>query len=154
MKVYFTQLYVQPSVEFPFSYRFQHYLSTTVTDLVTPSATFREQYGSDSKLVFNISAKRIIQEAEIKGPTVFKKTKDVEYSVFLPFDVIMCNSEVPQSALRYLLHGVCSVFESLGIDPTPIVERQESMIQHICSDPEMFRSSGDNPGWGEKQRRC
>jgi hypothetical protein len=138
MKVYFGQIYIEPGVKFPFSHHFQGRLSEEITALAEPSAEFIKKYGSDFDLIFNVSAKNTIQDNEIRGPTVFRKTKDVEYTVFLPFDVISRNPEVSKSALKYLLSGVCSVFKLLGIDTTQLVERQESMIENICSDPTMF----------------
>jgi hypothetical protein len=138
MKVHFGQIYIEPGVRFPFSYHFQRRLSQTIAALVVPSAKVIKQYGSDFKLIFNISAKKAIQDNEIRGPTVFKKTKDVEYTLFLPFDVISRNSEVLQSALTFLLKGVCSVLRSLDIDTAKIVEAEASMIENLCSDPKMF----------------
>jgi hypothetical protein len=138
MKIWFGQIYIEPGVSFPFSYRFQHRLSEEVTALVLPSAKFIDTYGSDFELMFRISAKRGIEDNEIKGPTVFRKSHDVEYTVFLPFDAIMCKSQVPQSALRLLLMGIRVVLQALEIDTAGIAARQEALIEHICSDPEMF----------------
>jgi hypothetical protein len=114
-------------------------MSDEITAVVAPSAQFLEKYGSDFKLIFNVSAKNTIDDNEIRGPTVFKKTKDVEYTVFLPFDTISHSSEVYQCALTFLLKGVCSVLESLGIDTARIVGQQELMIRDICLDPTMFK---------------
>jgi hypothetical protein len=141
MKAYFGQIYIAPGVRFPFSHLFQAYLSKEITALVEPSHTFVKKYGSDFNLIFNVSAKRAIQDNEIKGPTVFKKTKDVEYTVSLPFDVITRDAEVPKSALKFLLNGVCSVFESLDIGTAKIMERKGALIESICSDPTMFEEA-------------
>ena len=140
MKVWFGQIYIEPGVSFPFNHHFQRYLSKEITDLVEPSTKFIKKYGSDFKLGFNVSAKNAIQDIEINGPTVFRKSKDVEYTIFLPFDVITHNAEVPKCALKFLMRGVCSVFESLDIDVAKILEKQDSLIEHICSDPTMFES--------------
>ena len=138
MKVYFRQFYVEPGVAFPFSHCFSSRLSDEITAIAVPSPTFIKKYGHNFDLVFNISAKREIKDIELRGPTVFRKTKDVEYTVFLPFDVITGNSEVPQSAIRYLLSGVRAVFTLLGFDTEKLVERQEAMINRIPADPMMF----------------
>jgi hypothetical protein len=150
MKVHFGQVYIHPGVAFPFSHYFQLYLSREITNLVSASAKFVKKYGSGFELMFNISAKRHLQDNEIKGPTVFKKTKDVEYSIFLPFDVILSSSDVLRSALEFLLRGVCSVLVSQGIDTARIIEKQESLIDHVRSDPTMFGSAlMDNKLFGE-----
>ena len=138
MTIHFGQIYVQPGVNLPFTHRFQLHLSKAMSDLVAPSPAFVERYGSDYDLMFRISARKGLPDAEVLGPTVFRKARDVEYTVFLPFDVITRSSDVPRTALRYLLHSVCSVFEALDIDSSKIVGRQESIIEGICSDPTML----------------
>jgi len=138
MKVHFGQIYMQPGVTFPFSTRFQRSLGDEITQLVQPSATFIRKYGTDWELMFRISAKTQIDDSEIRGPTLFKKDKDIEYTVFLPFDTIAQSGQVPQSALQFLLKACCHVFRTLNIDPTIVEQSKESMISRICSDREMF----------------
>lgn len=138
MKVWFGQIYIEPGVSFPFSHHFQRYLSEKITALVAPSVMFIKEYGSDYELMFNISAKTTIQDNEIKGPTVFKKSKDVEYTIFLPFDVITSSSEDCKCALKFLLKGACSVFKSLDIDTIRILEYRDSLIEQVCSNSMMF----------------
>jgi hypothetical protein len=143
MKVYFGQIYIEPGVAFGFTHLFQAYLSREITALVEPSVEFINKYGRDYNLMFNISAKAAIQDNEIRGPAVFKKTKDVEFSVFLPFNVIVRTPQISQSALAFLFRGVYSVFELLHIDASRIVEKQQSLITYICSDPTMFEGKGN-----------
>ena len=140
MKVWFGQFYIEPSVNFPFSHHLQRRLSQEITALVEPSAKFINEYGLDFELMFRISAKEALKESEIRGPTVFNKTKDVEYTVFLPFTVIMRHADAPKHALRYLLKAVCDVFDTLEINKTELIKQQQSLIDHICADPTMLDS--------------
>src|SRR5262249_28304632 len=116
MKVAFSQVYIEPGANFPFSVHFQRLLTTEVTALVQPSANFLETYGEVSELIFRVSAKHRLEDNEIKGPTVFKKEKDVEFTVFLPFDVIMTHSDAPKQAVHFLLKGVCEALDILKIE--------------------------------------
>jgi hypothetical protein len=141
MKVYFGQCYIVAGADFPFSHHFQRRISEQISAAVEPSEQFIKYYGRDFDLTFNISAKRDIKDNEIVGPTVYRKTKDVEYTVFLPFDVISRSSQVPESALRFLLKGTCFVFELLGIDATQVVRQQEAMIKEICADPMILQKA-------------
>ena len=140
MKVYFSQIYIRPGVSFPFSHNFQKCMSKEVTAVTVPSAMFIEKYGRDFDLIFRMSAKNSIRDNEIRGPTVFKKEKQIEYSIFLPYDVIANQPNPERSALEFLLSGVRCVFDLLGIDATKLVERQRSIAEKICSDPKMFDS--------------
>lgn len=138
MHVHFGQIYIKPGVRFPFSHHFQERLSEEVTALVRPSGKFIQKYGIDFKVVFNISAKKGIQDNEVRGPTVFKKTKDIEYTVFLPYDVIMREPDTCKCALTYLLRGVRAAFALLDIDDVGLVKGHDALIENICSEPSMF----------------
>jgi hypothetical protein len=138
MRVHFGQIYIEPGITFPFSHHFQRRLAEEITALVKPSETFTKKFGADWELMFRISAKTQIDENEIRGPTIYKRDKNVEYTVFLPFDVIAHEDHVPQMALLFLLKGCCHVFRELGVDPAMIEKSAESMIDTICADPKMF----------------
>jgi hypothetical protein len=101
------------------------------------------KYGSDFTICFYVSAKHKLADNEVRGPTVFRKTKDVEYTIFLPFAVIMKQSDPRRAALAYLFRGVYEVFKKLDIDSAKVSEKEEVMIRRICSDPEMFESQED-----------
>ncbi len=150
MQVSFTQVYIEGGVDFPFSHHFQHRLSREASALVEPSSKFVKKYGEDFELIFYISAKRGLQDNEIRGPTVFKKAKDVEYTVFLPFDVIIPHADAPRHALRFLLKGMGDVFDKLKIDKTRFLEQQEAIVEGICADPTMLAEpdwSGASKTW-------
>jgi hypothetical protein len=146
-----SQIYIEPGVNFPFSHIAIKYIDEGISDLVVPSAKFIHKYGDDYRLIFNISAKHSLEENEIRGPTVFKRTKDVEYSIFLPFTVIVSRADAPQTALKFLFQGIYAVFDSLEIDASRVREQEPSMIEHVCSDQAMFRGklleSDAGPVW-------
>jgi hypothetical protein len=125
-------------VNFPFSHIAIKYLNEGISNLVDPSTQFVRECGEDYRLVFYISAKRALEENEIRGPAVFKKTKDVEYTLFLPFTVIDGSDYPPKAALQFLFQAMYAVFESFGIDTSRVVQAEESMIKHVCSDQAMF----------------
>lgn len=147
MKVWFGQIYSEPGVAFPFSHHCQKRLSREVSSLVNPSAKFIDLYGKNFEIMFRVSAKLSITDNEIIGPAVFKKTKDVEYSVFLPFNQIIRHIDAPRIALKFLLKGVSDIFDSLNIDNAKLVQNQDSIIEGICSDPKML----EEPSWDEAQ---
>ncbi len=137
MKVGFTQVYIEAGVNFPFNYLFQRYLSEELTALVRTSSKFLKKYGPDFDLRFYISAKKSLADNEIRGPGVYKKGKYVEYTVFLPYSVITLKDDINRSALQFLFKGVYAVFEKLEIDSSKVLEREDALIDHICSDPSM-----------------
>ncbi len=139
------QIYVQPGVDFPFTHECQKFLSYEMTEAVVVSDQFVKSYGDSFSLTFNISAKKGIRDNEIKGPSVFRKTGDVEYTIFLPFDTISnklngenCNEDIAKIALQFLFKGIVAVFEWLSISPAAVREKQDSLIEKVCSDPSMI----------------
>lgn len=149
MKIGFMQVYTEPGINFPFSHHVQYRLSEEVEELVSPSAKFVKKFADDFKLIFYVGAKQGRDDNEITGPRVFKKAKDVEYSVFTPFDLIMRHRDAPKVALEYVLKGACDVFDRLEIDTTRLRARQDAIIAGICADPTML----EEPSWDEEENK-
>jgi hypothetical protein len=138
MKVSVGQVYIKPGVSLPFSTRMQVWLSQELTAAASDSAEFEKKYGAGFKLIVRVSADKHMSDNRIKGPTIFKKTKDVEFTVFLPFDVIVAAEEGCRVAVEYLLSGIRWVFEQTGIDPEMLDGKKEFIIERLCSDPTML----------------
>ncbi len=138
MRIYFGQIYIEPGVSFPFSHLFQHRLSEEFTALTVPSPLFVKKYGQDWDLMFRISAKAAIRDTEIRGPSAFRKDKDVEYSIFLPFTIIRAAEDPQRTAVESLFGAVLSVLAKLGFSTERLEARRPALIESICSDPAMF----------------
>lgn len=141
MNVYVTQIYIEPGVNFPFTCAFQRRMCNDLTKLVTPSEKFLKKYSEDFDIGFNVSAKAEIAEAEIKGPTVFKKAKDVEFTIFLPYHTGQYGTrESYRQPLLHFLESVVIVFERLGIDGSKVTEKSAEIVERILSDDTMFKN--------------
>lgn len=139
MKIYVSQIYIEAGVNFPFTHIFQGWIGEKLSSITEASESYKRRYGEDFNLIFRMSAKAGINETEIKGPTVFKKTKDVEYSIFLPFITISVEENSLELALRYLLAGVIEVLDRLEIDSKEVARQTESIVAHIISEPSMIK---------------
>lgn len=139
MKIFFGQIYVDPGVKFTFTHRFQKFIGGEISSIVKPSDKFINEYGEDFDLIFRVSAKRDITDVDIKGPTVFKKDKDVEFTIFLPFD-----SDQPslrdgnRRPLELLLGAVVGVLNKLEIDTKFLQERMGVFMDAVMADPSMI----------------
>ena len=146
MKIHAGQIYIQPNVRFPFSVAFQRWLSAELSQSTKPSVAFSQTYGEDFDLMFRISAKAELTNCEICGPTVFRKTGDVEFTVFLPFTVIQRKPEPIRAAIEFLIDGILSVFERLGIDTTWLERNRDAMVEHVVTDDAMLKpTAGRGP---------
>lgn len=138
MRVFFGQIYIEPGIKFPFSHELQKYLGTTATAMILSSSAFATRFGEDWDLIIRISAKTGLCETKIKGPSVFKKSKDVEFSIFLPFDVITKNLDPLLSALESLFVGIDIVLDSLEIKTINPLSQSREQIEKIRNDSSMF----------------
>jgi len=139
VKIFFSQIYIQEGITFPFTHNFQKYLSDEITSLVECSTEFNKTYGPDWEIIFRISAKKDIDETEIKGPTLFRKDKDIEYTIFLPYVKIMNESDIYKAALNTILLSVREVLDSLGIVTTKLINSTDQIVNEICSNKEMVK---------------
>ena len=140
MKIYFGQIYIQVGISFPFNHLFQRFLGAKVTELVEPSPKFIKLHSEDYCLIFRISAKKELFTNEIVGPAIYKKDKDVEFSIFLPFTFIVQNTDPNREALNYLFEGIYEVLGKYEISVEALKSEQSGIIDTIMSSPEMFET--------------
>jgi len=139
MKIFVSQIYVEVGVSYPFSHRFQKYLSEELSKRISASDTFVREYAEDFDVVFNVSAKADIMQPEIKGPTVFRKDKDVEFTVFLPFDKQEPHGQdAYRRVLRQLIHRVVDVLKTLEMDVSQLSRDSDEIVEGIVTDPTMI----------------
>ena len=140
MKIFVAQFYVEVGCDYSLSNHFHHRISDELTRRVVPSAAFVNKYAEDFKLMFRMSAKSGLVEPEVRGPMVFKKDKDVEYSIFLPFDLDRpLGPSVYRHALKQLLGQIIIVLTSLQMDVSQLSQSVDEIIERIVADPKMFQ---------------
>ena len=92
--------------------------------------------------MFRISAKAGIELQEIYGPTVFKKDKSIEFTVFLPHKSSeMLTENDHRQLLGLLLSSVVDVLGKMGLDTTKVKEGISSLIRDFSSDAKMLDRS-------------
>ncbi|MFN5322247.1 MAG: hypothetical protein ACK493_13815 [Planctomycetota bacterium] len=142
MTIYVSQIYPEAGVSYPFSHEFQKHLGGLINAEVGMSQRFTEQYGPDYDLIFRVSAKSGLVAPEIKGPTVFKRDKDVEYTVFLPFDrAADLETSTLSRVLEMLLASVISILNGLGMSTMSLVNNSRAIVSQILSDNKMIDSA-------------
>ena len=139
MKVFAGQLYAVPGVSFPFSTSFQVWLGLEISARANASARFIKTYGDHWELMLRISSKSGIPEVEIKGPSVYKKTNTVEFSIFIPHErQVVTNRADYAKPLRFLFAGIAQVLQALDIDAALVEASSERLVQFVLSDPTMI----------------
>ena len=141
MKIFVGQIYIKPGVSFPFSLRFQKWLGDALTQRVVASELFRNAYADNFRLGLRISAKDDIDQTEIKGPTVFKRDKSVEFTIFLPHRI--CNYNEPECSLgvlRLILRSAIRVLEGLGLDAAKVKNDLAALEDDFVSTPGLLEA--------------
>ncbi|HAH46549.1 hypothetical protein [Gimesia sp.] len=140
MNIYVAQIYIEAGVNYPFSHLFQVFFGKELTKRINPSGIFIKKYASDFDLMFRMSAKEHLKEPEIKGPTVFKKDKDVEYTIFLTFNKLKTPGPVLyRQVLRQLIDQIVIVLTDLEIDTSKLLADSSDIIETVVTEPKMFR---------------
>lgn len=139
MRMAITQVYIKVGIRFPYSYRMQIRVSEELSALFEECDVLEKRYGKDYKLTFYMSADVGIAANVIKGPGVIKRTKDIEYTIFLPYDVIVKSPDGCRSAMEHLLAGIAAILKQLGVDTSPLDGRRDAIVESICADPSTLK---------------
>ncbi len=137
MNIYIGQIYIDVGVKFEFNHVFQEYIHSILTRHSTPPNNFLERY-KNYDFMFRMSAKKDIQDVEIKGPSIFKRDKDIEYSIFLPYDVITQKDNHNYWALKYLFRGIYEIYDKNKFEYDILEKKEEEIIKKVISDSSMF----------------
>ncbi len=139
MKIYVGQIYVEAGANFPYSHIMQVWLGEELSTLVSSTGAFTKAFGDDYSLGIRISARTGLTESLIKGPTVFKKAKDVEYTLFLAFDVIVQGFDSLRMASEFIVDGICAVLACAKLDAANVIGMKKELIEKMCTDPKMLK---------------
>ena len=138
MTILFTQIYTEADVNFPFSNDLLRFLDESVSNVTDPSTFYVNKFGNDFKIRIYINAQSNKLKNEIRGPRVYRKTKDIEYVIVLPYTVINKHSDHRQIALDFLFQGVIEILNQMEIDTHNLSEKVKTLIATILSNKLMF----------------
>ena len=136
MKIFVGQIYIKAGVAFPFSLRFQKWLGDALSERVAVSPEFSSEFGTGYGLGLRISAKDDIEQPEIKGPTVFKRDKTVEFTIFLPHRANDCYDPAVASPLvNQVLQSVVIVLNQIGLNAATVLRDVDYLRSEFLSVP-------------------
>lgn len=129
MKINFSQLYAEVGVSFSPPIEVLRVLNKKVNSLNKEIPFFKKKFNDeDFTLGIVISATRKNDVFEVKGPTYFKKSKTVDFVLFIPYqDNITMAEEVPY-ILSHVGEGLAQIFEKYKADGSGIRESIQSVI--------------------------
>ena len=141
MRVYASQFYIEYGITYPLSFYFQDWLSEELSNLVEASEDFHWAYPNDFDLMFRISAKANIKVPLIFGPTIYRREKSVEFTIFLTHSGRYAfGQETLRPTVVQLLDQVVEVLRGLGIDAERLKNNIPEMVEHFVSTPAMIES--------------
>ena len=141
MKIFVGQIYIEVGVTFPFSLRFQRWLGDALSERVETSGQFCARFGANFGLGLRISAKADIEQTEIRGPTVFKRDKDVEYTVFLPYKPNDYHDPgLASLVLLQILQSTVRVLQELDLNPQKVVGDMNYLQATFLNTPGLLKT--------------
>lgn len=139
MSVNFTQFYIEPKVFFNLPIDVLEELSGCFSRGLSISGSPKWKYDTEYKLLFIISAKSNTSITEIKGPSVSKKYKSVEYVLYLPYDTIKKHSLPLHALLMQLVEAISVVLDKHVIQHSQLEPKLSAIVQDISSVEEYQR---------------
>lgn len=116
MKTYVAQIYIDPEARFPFSHKFQVWIHHMLSEMIIGWGKSENKYrGND--LLFNLSSKYEINEVEIYGPSIDKRGKTVEYTVFIPLQIFgLGGRDGVKRVIFCLMKEIIKILDDLGVE--------------------------------------
>ena len=138
MKVYVALIDLVPGVAFPFSHRMQQFLGAALTRSVRGTNELRGRNRDGWSLGINIAPQQRITDNRIVGPKEFRRTKDIEYTLFLPYTRIKKADRSRSMAAEFLMRGVRDIFVRADMPVNRLDEIAPALCRAIASRPEML----------------
>ncbi len=137
MDIVLSQFYIEAGANFPFTHVFQQKISREISKLVETTEEFTSKYGADFTIIIRISAKTLIDAIEFRGPTIFKRDKDVEYTMFLPYTPLaneVANSGSYEAPFHNILEGAAECPERLGLECSKLRAEFSGITRRFLDD--------------------
>jgi len=140
MDIFFGQIYLEPDAVFPFSFKFNGWLTEQVARHVVDSDGFRGAYPGIMRLGFRISARKGLESVDLRGPTIFKRAKDIEFTIFVPHNKNRFQTaEDLQPIVDALLAGVIDALNKLFIDSSELKNHASEIVKDFKNIPGLLK---------------
>jgi hypothetical protein len=134
MKFRIGAIFSQVGVSFEISHKVVKLIWNDLEQKVSLSEAFEKKY-KDYTLVFLYSA-REENDFLIKGPTISKRYKVVEYVIRMPYKEIQSDNEVYNVFLSYMEKGIREVFEQYNINQNELNAIFSNARKKVIGNPE------------------
>lgn len=127
----------------PFSNDFQIDFAKQLEKFVAASPSFTEKFGPGWSLSLCFSGKSSIRDTEIAGPGIYRKGKAVEFSIFIPYDVVSKARDAPRSTLEFLFQGIYSILQRIDLETQKLRAQEDKIIARVLSNPKLLDTADD-----------
>lgn len=118
--------YPEVGINFPISYKFNKLLREAIHSPEEDfSDAFQKVYGKEYSLGIILSAKEDTLDLIIKGPSISKRYKAVDYVLYIPFCIIHSQADFFINYVNFVCDGIKSILEKYS--------QSESMYHKIYS---------------------
>jgi len=116
----------------PFAFKdpkdIRNQVSSMIKERVLVSEKFKKKYGS-ARLAIIVVLKKETKELSVHGPTADKDL--VDYAVWLPYRKIKQSENYRIEYLKFLIKGICIVFEKYMIGTNELFQIEKELVKSI-----------------------
>lgn len=103
--------------------------------LIIPSELFNKKYEGYQLVLIN-SSRRQFEILTIKGPSVSKKYKCVEYVIYIPYLEVLNSENYLESFLNFYEQGVIEVLSKYQIDLSKVPDAFKEIKKEVLGNPD------------------
>ena len=138
VRIYFTQFYTQPNVNFSFSGKFLTLLQRDLNrKWLVPDSLYAD-YPKIKEIVFRINASSRLKRPRTRFIAYYRKEDCLEIFLDLPFARDLSRMNQYLVAIEHLVDGVAQYLIKHGIDPSAFQARRSEYCEKFSAAPAIY----------------
>ncbi|MBT1699247.1 hypothetical protein KK083_20285 [Fulvivirgaceae bacterium PWU4] len=140
-------LFPEVGVDFPISYKVNQLLLDKLIDKLPKE---QQQVIVDNKsfsLGVIISTRKSKTDLSIQGPSISKKYKMVDYTIWIPYLKVIKSSSLLETYLDFISEGIILVFEDLGRDNKKLISKIVGAVKKQVLTNPSYQYNPEDDEW-------
>ncbi|HEY5750637.1 MAG TPA: hypothetical protein VIU12_31460 [Chryseolinea sp.] len=141
-------IYMEEGVVFPISYKIGDLIIDEMQARLPKESQQVVVKGEPFSLGVVISTKKSKTELSIQGPSISKKYKMVDYTLWIPYEKVIKSKNIPNAYLDCVCEGIILVFKEYQYDSSIVTKIFSDIKKEVLNNPEYeYRKEDDPSPW-------
>lgn len=140
-------IFPEVGVDFPISFKVNQFLLDKLIADLPKECQRVEVDGKPFSLGVVISTRKNKTDLSIQGPSVSRKHKMVDYTIWIPFQKVIKSSNVLKTYLDYISEGIVLVFEELNYDNKKLILKIITEVKKEVLTKSSYQYSPEEDEW-------